>query len=415
MYHRKSLGTTKRGWISRIENWCPACAFKGTKESPLRFHYLKVHAVTDPDITTYPGYTCKLCDKVFRTPTELQQHRVECEGWKPRDKRPGEDASGWLRMHMPDPGAAPEKWFIYTDGSGPTAAERVEDPKAGWGAVVFREDQEGVTRQGGPPPMFELSGPVILEKSHHLFMGAETATNNTAELTAIGEALLWLRDEAPHGQAIPATIRYDSDYAAGVVTGRLTPSQNLKLVEQVRILYGAVLEQRMLEFKWVKGHSEDNGNERADKMAEEGKGGAVGVHSKRWCRPPPSKACRQEWKIENCRKCGMDFGLDPIAKGRHEQKCESPLTWPGWIQCRLCEEWLKGTEGNRGKLIMNMRIKHENRCRGTVTLNRTCKHCGRYQEPRDKQRDCMSYHESHCRLAAQRRWEAAQDNAEGGA
>ena len=54
----------------------------------------------------------------------------------------------------------------------------------------------------------ELYGPVITDASSTLSLGATLGSNNTGELSAIGEALLWLRDEAPPGAA---AIYYDSE------------------------------------------------------------------------------------------------------------------------------------------------------------------------------------------------------------
>jgi ribonuclease HI len=43
-------------------------------------------------------------------------------------------------------------------------------------------------------PIAELFGPVVTDESDPLFMGADGHSNNTGELQAIAEALLWLKD-----------------------------------------------------------------------------------------------------------------------------------------------------------------------------------------------------------------------------
>ncbi len=40
----------------------------------------------------------------------------------------------------------------------------------------------------------ELFGPVVTDESDPLFMGADGHSNNTGELQAVAEALLWLKD-----------------------------------------------------------------------------------------------------------------------------------------------------------------------------------------------------------------------------
>ena len=42
----------------------------------------------------------------------------------------------------------------------------------------------------------ELLGPVVTDESDPLFMGADGHSNNTGELQAVAEALLWLKDGA---------------------------------------------------------------------------------------------------------------------------------------------------------------------------------------------------------------------------
>ena len=45
-----------------------------------------------------------------------------------------------------------------------------------------------------------LYGPVILDRKHFGYLGAEKGSNNSGEVSAICEALLWLRDFAPEGR-----------------------------------------------------------------------------------------------------------------------------------------------------------------------------------------------------------------------
>ncbi|CAJ1414131.1 unnamed protein product, partial [Effrenium voratum] len=94
-------------------------------------------------------------------------------------------------------------WELNTDGSGASD----EGPHAGWGIAVWVEGVRSVL------PEFELFGPVPLQSWEPRWMGADIASNNVGELTAMLEALLWLEQEAPGDAGLPARIRFDSTYA----------------------------------------------------------------------------------------------------------------------------------------------------------------------------------------------------------
>jgi ribonuclease HI len=131
----------------------------------------------------------------------------------------------------------------------------------------------------------ELYGPVVIDGSSPLSLGAEVGSNNTGELSAIGEALLWLRDEAPLPWSAPAVIHYDSEYAANIATRRNTAHKNQALAATVQALLDEVRAQRSLELSHVKGHSGVLGNELADRLASKGAEGHHSSSSKRWRSP----------------------------------------------------------------------------------------------------------------------------------
>ena len=58
---------------------------------------------------------------------------------------------------------------------------------------------------------------MVTDESDPLFMGADGHSNNTAELQAIAEALLWLKD-TERGLS-PVLFCLDSEYAASAVKG----------------------------------------------------------------------------------------------------------------------------------------------------------------------------------------------------
>ena len=106
-------------------------------------------------------------------------------------------------------------WAIYTDG-----VTRVVDGGilAGWGVIAL-------SLHGRIDIMF---GPVTTE-AHLPFSGATAHSNNTAEMTAMIEALSFL---APHGPVAPdeeSCIFYDYKHAAGVCLGTIQARTHVQL------------------------------------------------------------------------------------------------------------------------------------------------------------------------------------------
>ena len=77
-----------------------------------------------------------------------------------------------------------------------------------------------------------------------LWLSARAKTNNTAELSAIGEAMLWLQNEAPNDGDVQVERRYDSKYGANMATGRWDPKSNEELAEKVREIVEEVEARR---------------------------------------------------------------------------------------------------------------------------------------------------------------------------
>lgn len=143
---------------------------------------------------------------------------------------------------------AKEKIQIYTDG----AAKGNPGP-AGWGAVFLMGKK-----------VFELGG------------NAEHATNNIMELTAPIEALKYLKTHFSHGVNGGIEIVSDSKYVILGITEWIgnwqknnwrnaakKPVANRELWEELYEL------TQKLKPKWtyIKGHSGDKHNERADEIA----------------------------------------------------------------------------------------------------------------------------------------------------
>lgn len=175
-------------------------------------------------------------------------------------------------------------WHFYVDGACPNNRNvREIDNPAGWGVAVFVTTPHSDLLRPPPRRLFcELHGPVITQPESPLSLGAEVGSNNTGELSSFGEALLWLRDEAPGPTNIPAVFHYDSQYAGNVTTEKWNAHKNVELASQVQKLWKGELKRRKLTHEWVKGHAGDQGNELADKLANKGVTGSYSSVFRRW-------------------------------------------------------------------------------------------------------------------------------------
>ena len=143
---------------------------------------------------------------------------------------------------------------IYTDGSG-TRGKATANTAAGWGWTYQDLDGEWVS----------ASGPVITTRDHTSYLGAGVGSNNTGELTAIIEALLYCA-ETDHTSV---QIVSDSQWAINVITGRWRSKAHKPMVQRAQHLYRK--SGLKVNFKWTKAHVGTEGNEKADRLAEQGK------------------------------------------------------------------------------------------------------------------------------------------------
>lgn len=137
--------------------------------------------------------------------------------------------------------------IIHTDG-----ACKGNPGPGGWGAVL-------------------LSGGVERE----LFGGEASTTNNRMELTAVIEALTALK------RPCHVVLFLDSEYVRKGITEwisgwkarnwQTSSKQEVKNVDLWKRLDAAVFGGgHRIDWRWVKGHSGDPGNERADNLANRG-------------------------------------------------------------------------------------------------------------------------------------------------
>ncbi|MDP1649376.1 MAG: ribonuclease HI [Rubrivivax sp.] len=117
------------------------------------------------------------------------------------------------------------------------------------------------------------------EREKELFGGNKLTTNNRMELTAVIEALASLK------RRCKVTIYTDSAYvkdgitswihnwkARGWKTASRQPVKNIELWQHLDELNAA----HEVQWRWVKGHAGDPGNERADQLANRGVDSVLG-------------------------------------------------------------------------------------------------------------------------------------------
>ena len=165
--------------------------------------------------------------------------------------------------HLPNVRATTHKrdkdfqgWAIYTDGG-----TRVVDGEtlAGWGVIAQ-------SPHGRIDMMF---GPVITTETHIAFSGARAHSNNTAEMTAVIEALSFL---GPRGRLLAKQI-------LGVCLGTVQARTHVQLALACQQSMPSVQHRLRLTMQHIHGHSGNLGSERADHADALGSHGLVSNHN----------------------------------------------------------------------------------------------------------------------------------------
>lgn len=153
---------------------------------------------------------------------------------------------------------------VYTDGSGQLGKKengrKVEEDRAGWGFAAWRAGVE-----------INCWGEVGLRMGRQEHMGAERATNNMWEVTAIIKASKWRQEEG--GGTTTLVTHYDSEYAANMAKGLWRLRRNVVLIKRARKELEEARKKREVHFVHVKGQCGDIGNDKVDVNAERGKEG----------------------------------------------------------------------------------------------------------------------------------------------
>ena len=167
-------------------------------------------------------------------------------------------------------------WAIYTDGG-----TRVVDGEtlASW-SVISRSPH------GRIDVMF---GPVVSTEAHLAFSGARIHSNNTAEMTAMIEALSFLALRGPVARDEQSCIYHDSMHAAGICLGTVQARTHVQLAlacqQHVQLALACQQSQTHAQ-RWLRltmlhvfGHSGNLGNECADHAAALGTFGLISSHN----------------------------------------------------------------------------------------------------------------------------------------
>ena len=106
----------------------------------------------------------------------------------------------------------------------------------------------------------------MTDPDHNAYRGAGVGSNNTGEVTAILEAMLYAIDEGFTG----VNMLTDSRWALNVISGRWHAKCHKDLVRQARSLYKST--NTKFKLHCIKAHAGHEGNERADQLANRGRG-----------------------------------------------------------------------------------------------------------------------------------------------
>ena len=169
--------------------------------------------------------------------------------------------------------------------------------------------------------MTEAFGPVQITKGDEFYIGATRATNNTAEMHRVIEALFWLNSCVERGTLHDdddVLFTVDSRYVKGLIDEKFTARENSVLATLLGHM-GKVTKQRIrLHIHWIRGHSGDVGNCIADRLADE--------------------CTRRELQHRWWRRCPLSGGWDEegfikkvVSLQRETTVCREALEtrWPG--------------------------------------------------------------------------------------
>ena len=122
-------------------------------------------------------------------------------------------------------------------------------------------------------------GPVVTTEAHLAFSGARTHSNNTAEMTAMIEALFFLGPHGPVTHDEQSCIYFDSEQAAGICLGTIQAHTHVQLALACQQSMIRAQHRLRLTMQHVFGHCGNLGNECADHADSLGTFGLTSGHN----------------------------------------------------------------------------------------------------------------------------------------
>ena len=125
----------------------------------------------------------------------------------------------------------------------------------------------------GDKPLVVACGPLQICKGENFYIGATRATNNTAEMQGVIEALFWLhtcveRETLSVNSNVLITV--NSLCVKGLIDGKFIARENRVLATLLCHMWKVTKERLRLHFRRIRGHSGDVGNGIADRLADAG-------------------------------------------------------------------------------------------------------------------------------------------------
>ena len=156
----------------------------------------------------------------------------------------------------------------FSDGS---FKQECLEEGAGWGYTIFRPEPEC---ERSHYRLFDRCGSVLTSPKDVLYLGAESHSNISGELTATTE-LMWhilsLVNDGMFNNYKHLIIFVDCIYVKNVLLGKCTVTAHPLLVTLAQHLWKRVNDLLVAEIRWCKGHSGNTGNSGADPLANKGR------------------------------------------------------------------------------------------------------------------------------------------------